>query len=89
VAPIELTADLHCPLLGIFGAEDQNPSPEHVRRIEEELERQHKSYELRVFEGAGHSFLQVDRPAYRPEQAQEAWRLIEAFFARTLGRTGG
>ena len=31
VAPIDLTPKLSCPLLGLFGAEDHNPSPEDVR----------------------------------------------------------
>jgi len=85
VAPLELTAQLHCPLLGLFGAEDANPSPEHRARIEEELRRHGKDFELHSFDGAGHSFLQHDRPAYRPEAAARAYELIFDFFGRHLG----
>jgi carboxymethylenebutenolidase len=85
VAPISLTAQLGCPLLGLFGAEDRNPSPEHVARIEEELRRHGKDFELHSFEGAGHSFLQHDRPAYRPEAATKAWQLLLDFYRRHLG----
>ncbi len=84
VAPIELTAQLHCPLLGIFGKEDTNPSPEQVARIDEELRRHGKTFELFSFDGAGHSFLQHDRPAYRPEAAVRAWELILDFYHRHL-----
>ncbi|MEZ0304649.1 MAG: dienelactone hydrolase family protein, partial [Hyphomicrobiaceae bacterium] len=34
VSPIELTKDLSCPLLGIFGNEDRAPSPEQVNQHE-------------------------------------------------------
>ena len=34
VAPIDLTPQMRCPLLGLFGAEDANPSPADVARIE-------------------------------------------------------
>ena len=39
VAPIDYTKDLSCPLLGLFGMEDQRPSPQDVNRTEEELKR--------------------------------------------------
>ena len=40
VGPIEhLAKDLSCPLLGLFGAEDQYPSPEEVDELEEEPDR--------------------------------------------------
>ena len=32
-----MTPKLACPLLGVFGGQDQNPSPEHVARTEQEL----------------------------------------------------
>ncbi len=85
VAPLALTSELSAPLLGIFGAEDANPSPEHRALIDEELKRHGKVYELESFDGAGHGFLQHDRPSYRPEQAVRAWQLILDFSVRHLG----
>ena len=37
VAPIDLTKDLNCPLLGLFGNDDQGPSPDQVNTHEEAL----------------------------------------------------
>ncbi|MDO8673633.1 MAG: dienelactone hydrolase family protein, partial [Dehalococcoidia bacterium] len=65
VAPIDLTANIGCPLLGLFGVEDRNPTQEDVRQIEEELKRFGKTYEFHSYENAGHSFFSIDRPAYR------------------------
>ncbi|HEY5244164.1 MAG TPA: dienelactone hydrolase family protein [Acidimicrobiales bacterium] len=77
--------DLSCPLLGLFGAEDQFPSPEQVTELEGLLKAAGKDYEFHTYDGAGHAFFAVDRPAYRPEAANDGWEKIWAFFGRHLG----
>ena len=84
VAPISLTADLNCPLLGIFGNEDENPTPDEVNRTEEELKRLGKTYEFYRYDGAGHAFFNNMRDAYRPDQAMDGWRKVLDFFNRQL-----
>jgi carboxymethylenebutenolidase len=84
VAPLDLTPQLHCPLLGLFGAEDKNPSPTHVARMEGELRGHGKTFEFHTFENAGHAFFSVDRPNYRVEAAKEGWKRIWAFFGQHL-----
>lgn len=79
VAPIDLTPNLSCPLLGIFGNEDQNPSAEQVDRTEAVLRQFDKACQFHRYDGTGHGFFAVDRPAYRPEQATDAWRKVFAF----------
>lgn len=86
VAPIDLTEDLPCPVLGLFGEEDRAPSPEQVARHEEELRRHGKHYEFHMYPGAGHGFFYYDRPAaYRAEQAVDGWAKVWDFLARHLG----
>ncbi len=82
---IDLAGGIGCPLLGLFGADDQHPSPEQVAAIDERLTELGKEHELHVFEGAGHSFFSVDRPAYRPDAAAKGWDLIWQFLGRALG----
>jgi carboxymethylenebutenolidase len=84
VAPIDLAAQLGCPLLGLFGNDDANPSPEHVNRTEEALKRLGKQYEFHRYDGAGHGFFATDRPGYRPVQAVDGWQKVFAFFERHL-----
>ncbi len=84
VAPVDYTTDLSCPLLGLFGNDDQNPTPERVNQLEAELKRQGKDYEFHRYDGAGHAFWSYDRPAYRPQQAMDAWEKVFAFFGRNL-----
>jgi carboxymethylenebutenolidase len=86
VAPIDLTEAMHCPLLGLFGNEDSNPSPEHVDQLERALQRFGKSYEFHRYDGAGHAFNAWYRPQYRQEQAQDAWTRTLAFFDAHLRR---
>ena len=87
VAPIDMTAELRCPLLGLFGIEDSNPSPEHVARMEDELRLHGKEFEFHSFPDAGHTFFSVDRPLYRVEAAKEGWKRIWDFLDRHLGAT--
>lgn len=82
---VDLAPNLSCPLLGLFGAEDQYPSPEQVAELDRALEAAGKAHELHSFEGAGHAFFATDRPSYRPEAAREGWKLVWSFFGRHLG----
>jgi carboxymethylenebutenolidase len=84
VAVIDMTKDLRCPLLGLFGANDANPSPEHVARMEEELTKHHKTFEFHTYEGAGHAFFWVERPSYNAEAARDGWHQIWNFFGKYL-----
>ena len=85
VGPIKhLIKDLSCPLLGLFGADDQYPSPEQVAELEQELKAQGKTYEFHSYEGAGHAFFAVNRTAYRPEAAMDGWNHIYTWFTRYL-----
>ncbi len=84
VAPIDYSKDLSCPLLGLFGNEDQSPTPEQVNLHEEELEKNGKNYEFHRYDGAGHGFMYYDRAAYRQEQAVDAWEKLFAFLDKHL-----
>src|ERR1700683_5579777 len=59
-------------------------TPADVAELEEALKAAGKTYEFHSYEGAGHAFLQVDRPNYRPDAAIDAWQRIWAFFGRYL-----
>src|ERR1039457_3369393 len=84
VAVIDMTKDLRCPMLGLFGVDDANPSPEHTARMEEELKAHGKTYEFHTFDDAGHAFFWVERPSYRSEAAREGWHRIWEFYGKYL-----
>ena len=85
VAPIDYTADLACPLLGLFGEEDRSPTPEQVAQHEQAVKAHGKQYEFHMYADAGHGFFYHDRPNYRQAQAVDGWQKVFAFFGRYLG----
>lgn len=85
VPPIDYTAELSCPLLGLFGNDDQAPPPAQVDQHEAELKKHGKTYEFYRYDGAGHGFFYYDRPAYRQEQAVDGWQKVFAFLEKHLG----
>lgn len=84
VAPFDMTSSMNAPLLGIFGNDDQSPTPEDVNQTEEELKKHNKTYEFHRYDGAGHAFFAVDRPSYRVEQAVDGWKKVFAWYDKYL-----
>ena len=78
-APFDRTDEIDCPILGLFGNDDENPSPADVDRIAAELDRTGKTYEFHQYDGAGHAFLNFMRPSLREEAAADAWARCTAF----------
>lgn len=84
-AVIDMIAGLGCPLLGLFGESDMNPSPQHVARLEQELKKHSKVFEFKSYPpDAGHGFFADYRPSYRQEAAVDGWKRIFDFFDRYL-----
>jgi carboxymethylenebutenolidase len=55
-------------LLGLFGEEDVNPSPEHVAELGEILDEEGKTHQFHSYRRAGHRFMSAmtRRTAFRP-----------------------
>jgi carboxymethylenebutenolidase len=85
---LHLLPNLSCPLLGLFGAEDQHPSPDQVAVLEDALRKQGADFEFHTYPGAGHAFFSTDRPSYRQDAAKEGWEEIWKFFGRHLAGVG-
>jgi carboxymethylenebutenolidase len=84
--PFERTQDITCPMIGFFGVEDTNPSPEDVAKIEAGLTRLGKPHEFHVYDNAGHAFQNfLDAARYRSRPARGSWSEMLAFFAEHLG----
>ena len=73
-SPLEQTPAIKSPLLGLFGADDTNPSPADVDRLDTALTAAGVEHEFKIYDGAGHAFLNDARPSYREEAAADAWR---------------
>lgn len=84
-SPFERTAEIHCPLQGHFGADDKNPSPEDMAKLDSELTRLDKSHEFFSYEGAGHAFMDSTKESYRRPADQTSWPRTLDFLQRHLG----
>jgi len=83
-SPLEQTANVGCPMLGLFGEEDANPSPEDVTNIDAEMTKHGKTHEFHNYAGAGHGFHCETRASYRQEAAADAWDKAMAWFDKHL-----
>jgi carboxymethylenebutenolidase len=73
-SPFAQAERMNAPILGLFGAEDTNPTAEDVKKIDAELTRLGKTHEFHLYPDAGHGFLNFTRPAvFRSNQASDAW----------------
>jgi carboxymethylenebutenolidase len=81
---VGLAKDLSCPLLGLFGADDKMPTPAETAELSKVLDELGKPHEFHTYDGAGHAFFAVDRPAYRPESANDGWQKIWDFYGQHL-----
>jgi len=84
LAPIELTDQINCPILGHFGDLDQNPTPEEVSAIEAQLKDQSKVYDFKMYRNAGHGFFCDERDSYHESSANDAWSRTLAWFDKYL-----
>jgi carboxymethylenebutenolidase len=82
---------LRAAVLGIFGEDDRGIPAAGVRQFEQALKKDAKQVErINIYKGAGHGFMRPNNgpgkpnPEYRAEQARDAWKQIDAFFAKTL-----
>jgi len=82
--PLAMVPTLACPMLGLFGDEDTNPSPTDVTRLQEALEAHAKPCEIVRYPHAGPAFFSDTRPSYRPEVAYMAWGRCLEWLSRHL-----
>ena len=84
VQPMDMVQDLECPLLALFGVEDENPTAEQAEQMKALLEQHGKTYEWVMYNNAGHAFFADYRPSYRAAQAQDMWHRVLLFYDRHL-----
>ncbi len=78
--PIDLAADLKCPVLGLYGAADQSIPVESVERMAAACKAAGKTCEIKVYPDTPHGFNADYRPSYRAEAAKDGWARMLAWF---------
>jgi carboxymethylenebutenolidase len=83
-SPFDRTREINCPIQGHFGAQDKNPSPDDMRKLDAELTRWGKTHEFHTYAGAAHAFVNTDSHNYRPHAAALSWPRATEFLSRHL-----
>jgi carboxymethylenebutenolidase len=83
--PYDWLKNIPCPVVGFFGNDDKNPSPEDVDRFDAELTAHGVRHVFHRYDGAAHAFQSFQTPAlYRPAQSDDAWIKAMAWLAKEL-----
>jgi carboxymethylenebutenolidase len=80
--PIDLAAEMKCPVLGLYGSADQGIPVDTVKRMEEALKAANKPAEFVIYPDAPHGFHADYRPTYRAEPAKDGWNRMLAWFKK-------
>ncbi|WP_458095892.1 dienelactone hydrolase family protein [Roseomonas sp. WA12] len=77
--PLDMAADVRCPILGLYGEADTGIPVEGLRTMETQMREAGKRFTLVVYPGAPHGFHADYRPSYREEPAKAGWTLMLDF----------
>ena len=83
-SPFDRTQEINCPIQGHFGAEDKNPSPDDMYKLDRELTKWGKPHEFHTYAKAAHAFVNAGSNNYRPHAAALSWPKAMEFFSRHL-----
>jgi carboxymethylenebutenolidase len=84
VGPLDVAAQIKCPVLGLYGEADQGIPVADVKEMEAALKAAGATAEFIEYPGAPHAFNADYRPSYRPEAAKDGWSRCVAWFNRYL-----
>jgi carboxymethylenebutenolidase len=81
----EVIAGLPCPVFAAFGEADHIISIEDVQRLRNSLEAHRKSYDIHLYAGAPHGWLNDTMPGrYRKPQAEAGWAAQQRFLSKVF-----
>ena len=84
-APFDRLGEIACPVLGLFGGQDVNPSPADRDAIDAELTRHGVEHAFHTFGDAGHGYMDFSNPErHNPAAATASWPLVLAFLQQHL-----
>jgi|SRR5437867_3755629 len=84
IAPLDVAAEVPCPVLLLYGGADQGIPVADIDRMEAALKAAGRAVEKHVYPDAPHGFHADYRPTYKPEAAKDAWTRCLAWFQKYL-----
>lgn len=84
VGPLDVAAQIKCPVLGLYGEADQGIPVADVKEMEAALKAAGATAEFVLFPGAPHAFNADYRPSYHAASAKDGWARCTAWFNKYL-----
>jgi carboxymethylenebutenolidase len=82
--PAEQLTKLRCPVLGMYGKTDERITSQ-VPTVAEAIKKVGRSFEYKIYSGAGHAFFNDTGERYNAEAAKDAWEHTLVFLREKLG----
>jgi carboxymethylenebutenolidase len=76
-------ADLHAPVLGLYGLQDQSIPQDSLEQMKQAIAQGPqvaRGSQFVVYDDAGHAFFADYRPSYKKADAEDGWRRTLAWF---------
>jgi carboxymethylenebutenolidase len=77
-------SNIHWPILGIFGDQDQAIRVEAVKQFTSALNASGITNEIYLYKGVGHAFANPSGDSYAPKETVDAWQKTLTFLKRYL-----
>ena len=78
--PVDVAAQLHAPVLGLYGGKDQGIPLDSIEKMRAALKSGKTKSEIIVYPEAQHGFNADYRPSFGKKDAEDAWRKMLAHF---------
>jgi carboxymethylenebutenolidase len=78
--PLDFARQIDVPILGLYGGADAAIPLSQIDEMREKLKAAGKPSEIVVYPDTPHGFNADYRASYRPKQARDGWRRMEAWF---------
>ena len=82
--PLDVTDQIHCPVLGLYAGADAGIPADHVERLRAGLKAfgNDKKCPIHVYPNVPHAFHADYRPSYRKAEAEDGWKRMLAWFKK-------
>ena len=80
VGPVEVGAEVKCPVLAFYGGQDQSIAKDIIEQRQQACKSSGKTCEFKIYPDAPHGFIADYHPSYRADDAKDAWARMLAWF---------
>ena len=89
-SPFERIGDITCPVLGLYGNDDHNPTSDDVDKIDAALTAAEVEHVFHRYDDTGHAFMDFNNPDhYMETSAKDSWARALKYLNARIGAGAG